>query len=178
MTSPFKSLRPPAKSLPAGDKAISLVGPSGSGKTEIICKLLAYFEAQGLKVAVLKHTHKLDLGDTGKDTWRFAQAGARLVALAAPGLMQVTRYSAEEPPLATVLAALAPEADLILVEGYKKGPLPKVAVVGPELEDVLKDYSQVIALISATPLTSHLPVFTPQQTAKLGAFIKKYLGYD
>ncbi len=178
MTSPFKTSRPPAKSLAAGDKAISLVGPSGSGKTELICKLLAWFEAQGLKVAVLKHTHKVDLGDKGKDTWRFAQAGARLVALTAPGLLQVIRYSAEDPPLATVLAALAPQADLILVEGYKRSPLPKVAVVGPELAEVLTDYSQVIALVSASPLTSHLPVFNPHQTAELGAFLKKYLGYE
>ncbi|MDP3182706.1 MAG: molybdopterin-guanine dinucleotide biosynthesis protein B [Desulfobaccales bacterium] len=178
MTSPADPSRPPAKSLAAGDKAISLVGPSGSGKTELICRLLPWFEAQGLKVAVLKHTHKVDLGDKGKDTWRFAQAGARLVALAGPGLLQITQYAPEDPPLATVLAALAPQADLILVEGYKKSPLPKVAVVGPELENLLTDHSQVIALVSSEPVTSHLPVFHPHQTAELGAFIKKYLGYE
>lgn len=178
MTSPADSSRPPAKSLTAGDKALTFVGPSGSGKTELICRLLPWFEAQGLKVAVLKHSHKRNLGEAGKDTRRFAQAGARLVALAAPGLLQVTRYSSEDPPLPTVLAALAQDADLILVEGYKGSPLPKVALVAPAWETLLPDSSQVIALVSAEPVDSPLPVFHPQQIAELGAFIKKYLGFD
>jgi molybdopterin-guanine dinucleotide biosynthesis protein MobB len=154
------------------------VGPSGSGKTELICRLLPWFKAQGLKVAVLKHTHKQNLGEAGKDTGRFAKAGARLVALAGPGVLQITRYSSEDPHLKAVLAALAPEADLILVEGYKGSSLPKVALVGPGVENVLPDFSQVIALISTEPTDSPLPVFHPQQIGELGAFLKKYLGYD
>ena len=177
MTSPSDSWRPPAISA-AGSKAISFVGPSGSGKTALICRLVPWFKAQGLEVAVLKHTHKQYLGEARKDTGRFAQAGARLVDLAGPGGLQITRYSSADPPLETVLAALAPEADLILVEGYKGSSLPKVALVGPGVEDVLPDLSQVIALISTEPIDSPLPVFNPQQTAELGAFLKKYLGYD
>ncbi len=176
MTSCSHLPRPPAKSQTAGFKAISFVGPSGSGKTELICRLLPWFEGQGLRVAVLKHTHKLILGDGGKDTGRYRQAGARLVALASPQLLQVTRYASQDPPLEAILTALAAEADLILVEGYKTGPLPKVAVAGPGLEEVLTDYSQVIALVSPGPATAPVPVFAPHQVAELGAFIKDYLG--
>ena len=79
-------------------KALSIVGFSGSGKTELICRLLDWLVRQGLKVAVLKHTHHHDPGDQGKDTWRFRQAGARVVALAAPGLLQVSHAFPEEPP--------------------------------------------------------------------------------
>ncbi|MCL4502808.1 MAG: molybdopterin-guanine dinucleotide biosynthesis protein B, partial [Deltaproteobacteria bacterium] len=107
-------------------KALSIVGFSGSGKTELICLLLDWLIRQGIRVAVLKHTHHLDPGDRGKDTWRFRQAGARAVALAAPGLLQVSRSFPEEPPLPMILESLSPEADLILVEGYKSGPLPKI----------------------------------------------------
>ena len=128
-------LRPhPALSMA---KALSIVGPSGSGKTELICRLLAWFERRGLRVAVLKHTHHRDLGDRGKDTWRFRQAGAALVALAAPGLLQVNRPFPAEPPLSEVLASLSPEVDLILVEGYKSGPLPKIVVLPPDLKRAL-----------------------------------------
>lgn len=158
------------------DKAIAIAGPSGSGKTQLICRLLEWFAAQGLKVAVMKHTHKLDLGDEGKDTWRYRQAGARLVALAAPGLMQLTRCLADEPPLGAVLAGLAPEVDLILVEGYKYGPLPKVALVQPESGQGLPDYPQIIALVSPEPVAATLPVFQPTQVAELGLFIRKFLG--
>jgi molybdopterin-guanine dinucleotide biosynthesis protein B len=178
LTCPSESLRFAAKSLDPRDKAIAIVGPSGSGKTELICRLLAWFENQGLRVAVLKHTHKLNLGDEGKDTWRYRQAGARLVALAAPGVMQITHYAPEEPPLSQMLAALAPEADLILVEGYKSSSLPKVAVVDPRSDNDFSEYPQVIALVSSNPLTSPLPVFQPQQWAELGTFLKKHLGCD
>ena len=152
------------------------MGPSGSGKTELICRLLEWFQAQGLKVAILKHSHKLNLGDESKDTGRYHQAGARIVALAAPGLLQVTRYLPEDPPLATVLDALAPGVDLILVEGYKTSPLPKVALVGLKLENILPNISHVIALVSSDPVDSPLPVFHPRQAAELCAFLMTYLG--
>jgi molybdopterin-guanine dinucleotide biosynthesis protein B len=157
-------------------KTIAIVGPHNSGKTQLICQLLGWFEAQGLKVAVLKHSHKIGLGDEGKDTWSYSQAGAQIVALTAPGLMQVTHYLLEDPPLATVLAAMSSEADLIMVEGYKSSSLPKIALVGSKLEKVLPDHSQVIALVSSDPLKSEVPVFHSRQVVSLGQFILEYLG--
>ncbi len=160
-------------------KTIAIVGPSGSGKTELICRLLDWFQGQALNVAVLKHSHKLGLGlgEKGKDTWRYSKHGATKVALAAPGLMQVTHYLSEDPPLAMVLSALSPGADLILVEGYKSSGLPKIALVGSKkLEKVLPDHSQVIALVSPDPLESEVPVFHPLQVGLLGRFILEYLG--
>ena len=156
-------------------KAVAIVGPSNSGKTELICRLVGWFQAQGLKVAVLKHSHHLHLGDTGKDTGRYRQAGARSVALAAPGFLQITRSLPADPTVEQVLAAWAPDADLILVEGYKSSSLPKIALVGSKLEKVLTDYSQVIALVSDEPGASPLPLFTPKQVAELGRFLQEFL---
>lgn len=158
------------------DKVISLVGPSGSGKTTLICRLLGWFGAQGLKVAVLKHSHKPGLGDDGKDTGKFRRAGARTVALAAPGLLQISSFLPHDPPLDAVLAAVAPDADLVLVEGYKTSSLPKIAMVGHDLEEVLPDFSRVIALVSSHPVESSLPGVEHRQVAELGLFIKEYLG--
>ncbi len=157
-------------------KAVSFVGPSGSGKTELVCRLSAWFQDRGLKVAVLKHTHKQSLGDEGKDTWRFRQAGVRLVALAAPGALQLTRVLPSEPQLAEILASLAPEADVILVEGYKRGPLPKVVLTGPAPEPENLDYPQTIALVSPGPVAARVPVFRPEQAAELGEFLINFLG--
>ncbi len=157
-------------------KTIAVVGPSNSGKTQLICRLLHWFQAQGLKVAALKHSHKIGLGGEGKDTWRYSKTGAQVVALTSPGFMQVTHYLSEDPPLAKILAALSPEADLILVEGYKSSSLPKIALVGSKLEKVLPDHSQVIALVSSDPLKSEVPVFHSRQVIPLGQFILEYLG--
>jgi molybdopterin-guanine dinucleotide biosynthesis protein MobB len=167
---------PPKAPEPAPrDKAIAIVGPSNSGKTELICRLLEWFAAQGLKVAVLKHSHKLHLGDEDKDTGRYRQAGGRLVALAAPGLLQITRSVLAEPPLAAILAELAPAADLILVEGYKTSDLPKVGLVAPEAVSSLPDYPRLVAWVSVLPLPTHLPVFHPGQVAEIGHFIRDQL---
>ena len=168
---------PAAPTFPRpGNKAISIVGSSNSGKTELICRLLEWFTNQGLRVAVLKHSHHQQLGDDGKDTWRYRQAGARLAALAAPGLLQITRSGPEEPSLPVILAELAPAADLILVEGYKTSDLPKVGLAPPEAAAKLPDYPHLIAWISARPLPTTLPVFNPRQVAEIGRFIQEQLG--
>lgn len=175
---PPPAAAPPKASLSAtGDKAIALVGPANSGKTELICRLLEWFTAQGLRAAVLKHSHHQHLGDDGKDTWRYRQAGGQLVALAAPGLLQITRSGPEEPPLPEILAELARDADLILVEGYKTSDLPKVGLVASEAAAAsLPDYPRLVAWVSALELSTDLPVFHPRQVAEIGRFIQDQLG--
>ncbi len=171
----------PGLSLPdnpaALPRALAIVGFANSGKTELICRLLPILAARGLKVAVLKHSHHgdPDLGERGKDTWRYRQAGAWAVALAAPGVLQVTRSFAGEPNLEEALAALAGEVDLILVEGYKTGPLPKVAVLRPEDGEEAPPYPNLIALVSDKPVASHLPVFQRDQVEGLGRWLYDYL---
>jgi molybdopterin-guanine dinucleotide biosynthesis protein B len=174
------SASPSAPSIPATSpapeaKAIAIVGPSNSGKTELICGLLKCFAAQNLKVAVLKHSHKQILGDENKDTGRYRAAGGRLVALAAPGLLQINHSSPGEPPLLAILSELAPEVDLILVEGYKTSDLPKIGVIGPVVPPVLPDFPYLVAWVSSTPLTTDLPVFHPRQVAEIGRFIQAQL---
>jgi len=158
------------------DKAIAIVGPSNSGKTELTCHLLKWFAAQDLKVAVIKHSHKQILGDENKDTGRYRAAGGRLVALAAPGLLQINRSFSGEPALAAILSQLAPEADLILVEGYKTSDLPKIGVVGPEAIPTLPAYPRQVAWVSPLRLATDLPVFHPGQVAEIGRFIQAQLG--
>ena len=161
------ALRPPA---------FAVVGTSNTGKTELICRLLEWMGQQGIRAAVLKHTHHQRIGDDGKDTGRYRQAGARLVALAAPGLLQITRSGAQEPPLEAILAELAPGADFILVEGYKTSDLPKVGLAPPDAAAPLPDYPRLLAWVSARPLPTRLPVFHPLQAAEIGRFILDQLG--
>jgi molybdopterin-guanine dinucleotide biosynthesis protein MobB len=171
---------PAAPATPASPalrpKALAIVGTSNSGKTELICRLLEWFAAQGLRAAVLKHSHHQHIGDDGKDTGRYRQAGARLVALAAPGLLQITRCRAEEPALDAVLAELAQAADLILVEGYKTSDLPKIGLAPPDAASKLPDYPGLVAWVSNRPLSTRLPVFHPLQAEAIGRFIQDQLG--
>ena len=153
------------------------MGPSNSGKTELICALLKWFAARRLKAAVLKHSHKQIRGDATKDTGRYRAAGGQLVALAAPGLLQINRAFDGEPDLIAILSQLAPDVDVILVEGYKTSDLPKIGVLGPAASSPLPDYPGVVAWISPTAPTTTLPVFQPSQVGEIGRFIQTQLGF-
>lgn len=166
----------PQEGAKAG-RVISLVGPANSGKTWLICRLVEHFRAQGLKVAVLKHSHKPGLAQA-PEVRRHREAGARTVALAGPHLLHLNRSYPGEPPLAEILRLLAPAVDLVLVEGYKSGDLPQIALAGPGLDEVLPDRSRVVALVSPAPLDAAVPVFKPEEVAELARFIQAFLAQD
>jgi molybdopterin-guanine dinucleotide biosynthesis protein MobB len=151
-----------------------LVGPSGSGKTELICRLLAYWQSRDLRVAVVKHSHKQPaLDQPGKDTWRFRQCGARAVALVTPRVGQIIQTWEDEPPLLSILESLPPPLDLILVEGYKTGPLPKLVIVPLECSlDELQAYPQILGYISDQSLDTDLPVWRRDQITDIADFIQ------
>lgn len=108
--------------------AVSVVGPSDAGKTRLVAGLVEAFAAMGLKVAAVKHAaHGFEVGERpGSDSARYPGPATGVVG---PGGFYWRE--AAEPGLDAVMAwAAARELDLLLVEGYKAGPLPKVAV-GP-----------------------------------------------
>ena len=162
-----------ASEIPAN--VISLVGPSGSGKTELISRLLEWFTARGLKVAVLKHSHKTSVAES-ESARLYRQAGVRAFAQAGPHLVQITRYDEGEPDLPEILAVLSPQTDLVIVEGYKQSPLPKIVLRDPGLENLTLERSRVIALVSREGSGSPVPVFNPDETEKIGLFILSFLG--
>lgn len=157
---------PPAAQPP---KTVAVVGFANCGKTTLICRLLGLARQRGWRVAAVKHSHHIITVDQpGKDTWRFREAGAQAVALAAPGLLQVTHSWPGDPPLAAVLAALPGDLDLVLVEGYKTGPLPKLAFVPPgDRQAPLPEDERLIAYISEAALATAKPVFSRDQAAEI-----------
>jgi len=118
----------------AGRKVFGIAGYSGSGKTTLLELLIPCFTRRGLKVAVIKHAHHgFDIDRPGKDSYRHREAGASEVLLtcnARWALMHEVRDEAE-PTLAELLGHLSP-CDLVLVEGFKQEPIPKVEVYRPE----------------------------------------------
>jgi len=110
-------------------KLLGLTGWSGSGKTTLLTALLPRFAARGLSVSTIKHVHHdFDLDQPGKDSWRHRQAGAREVLIAGTARWALLHEVAgPEPELAELVGKLAP-VDLVLVEGFRSSPHPKIAV--------------------------------------------------
>ncbi len=111
-------------------RIIGITGWSGAGKTTLILKLIPLFTQRGLKVSTLKHAHHaFDVDHPGKDSFEHRRAGATEVLIASGNrfaLMHELRGS-PEPPLETLLGKLS-SVDLVLVEGYKRAPHPKIEV--------------------------------------------------
>jgi molybdopterin-guanine dinucleotide biosynthesis protein B len=135
-------------------RIIGLAGWQGSGKTTLLAKVIPRLVARGRTVSTVKHAHDgFDIDQPGKDSHTHRMAGATEV------LMHELR-GALELPLRALLARLAP-VDLVIVEGYKREPHPKLEVhrasVGKPL--IYPNDSWIVAVASDGPLPgTELPV--------------------
>ena len=137
-------------------RIIGLAGWSGAGKTTLVAKLIPGILARGLRVSTLKHAHHaFDVDQPGKDSYQHRMAGATEVLVCSQNrfaLMHELR-GAPEPTLPELLAKLSP-VDLVIIEGYKRDPHPKLevfrAVNGKPL--IHPDDPHVVAIASDVPL--------------------------
>ena len=91
-------------------KIFGLVGRSGSGKTSLMVRLLPAIRRRGLTVSTIKHAHHgFDLDQSGKDSFRHREAGAKEVMLVADARWALMHEigDAGEPPLEDLLRRMA-----------------------------------------------------------------------
>ena len=144
-------------------RIIGLAGWSGSGKTTLLARVIPRIVARGLKVSTLKHAHHaFDVDQPGKDSHAHRMAGATEVLVgSANRWAQVHELRGEpEPTLGMLLGKLSP-VDLVLIEGYKREPHPKLevyrAAVGKPL--LHPDDPAIVAVASDEPLpAARVPV--------------------
>jgi len=150
-------------------------GFSGSGKTTLIERIIPLLVARGLRVALVKHAHHdFDIDQPGKDSHRHRAAGAGEVLVSGGkrwALMHELRSEAE-PGLADLLAHLSP-CDLVLVEGFKHDPLPKLEVHRPALGHALLSASDpyIVGIASDAPVASPLPQVDLNDPAAVADFV-------
>ena len=144
-------------------RIIGIAGWSGAGKTTLLAKLIPRLIDRGVRVSTVKHAHHgFDVDQPGKDSHTHRMAGATEVVIGSArrfALMHELR-GAPEPPLNELLTRLAP-VDLVIVEGYKTQPHPKLEVhrasVGKPL--IYPNDSWIVAVASDAPLPgTELPV--------------------
>ncbi|HHY28984.1 MAG TPA: molybdopterin-guanine dinucleotide biosynthesis protein B [Desulfitobacterium dehalogenans] len=140
---------------------VSIVGQhSNSGKTTLLVKLLTEAKNRGWRVAAVKHdVHGFEMDKPGKDTWRFAQAGADVVAISSPEKMAIIEKVQEEQTLAQVLERIN-NVDIIFTEGYKHGNQPRIEVFRSEVhQELLSKPEQLIAIASDVQFELGVPCF-------------------
>lgn len=149
----------PERGRHAHTPVLTFVGKSGTGKTTFLERLIPELRSRGLRLAVVKHdAHQFEMDRPGKDTWRFSQAGADVVAISNARKVAIIEQPPQELTLNEVISRL-PEVDLILTEGYKSERNYKIELHRKELNrPLLTPEDELIGLITDEPM----PVSVPQ----------------
>jgi molybdopterin-guanine dinucleotide biosynthesis adapter protein len=139
---------------------VSIVGKSNSGKTTLIEKMIAELVRRGWRVATIKHNmHGFEIDHEGKDSWRHKHAGARTTVIASPHQVAVVEDVDGDYEIGALSDRYIRNVDVILVEGYKKNPYPKIEVFRASLkrERLCTTEDNLVALASDVPLDAGVP---------------------
>jgi len=158
-------------------KIFGIAGWKNSGKTGLAVRLVTELIARGYTVSTIKHAHHdFDIDKVGADSFRHRQAGAHEVTIVSGtrfAIMHELR-GAPEPTLDEVLARLAP-CDIVLIEGYKREPVPKIEARRLEAKnrEPLAPADPHIAAIAADHAVTDatLPVFDLDDTQAIADFM-------
>ena len=151
-----------------------ITGWKNAGKTTLTERLVAEFVRRGWRIATIKHAHHaVDIDQPGTDSWRHRAAGASEVALVGGRRYALMREQAE-PTLAEVLPRLAP-ADLVLIEGFKGDPHPKIEVRADNTRPMDVAAHNIVAIAAdQRPPAGTLPWFARNDVAAIADFIAAY----
>lgn len=156
-------------------KVFGFAATSGVGKTTLMERLIPLLVARGLRVSVIKHAHHgFDIDRPGKDSYRHREAGATEVLVSSGTRWALTHElrNAPEPSLAELMARLSP-CDIVLIEGFKREPVPRIEVhreaAGAPL--LYPHDPHIVAIASDVPLQAPLPVFGLDDPVGLAEFM-------
>lgn len=157
---------------------LGIVGWSGSGKTTLLTGLLTQLRAIGLRVSTVKHAHSgFDMDRPGKDTYRHREAGAHEVLVATANRWALLHEVAgSEPRLPDLLERMDP-VDLVLVEGFKSHPYPKLEVHRPSLgkPPIWPDQPDVIAVAADAPIACDRAVLPLNDIGAVAGWLQRHL---
>jgi molybdopterin-guanine dinucleotide biosynthesis protein B len=150
-----------------------VAGSSGSGKTHIIELLITELAKRGLKVAAVKHSsHMPEFDIKGKDTYKYRKSGASRIMIFSPHGMMMYDDSEQTPQ--EIAEKAGKGMDIVLLEGYKKGPFPKIEVYNPSVREIplCREFKGgFIGIVSDTDPGVDIPRFGFSDVAKLADFI-------
>ena len=132
--------------------AAAFTGPSNSGKTTAIVKVAEVLKER-YKLAIVKHdpSDKGSFDKEGKDSWKFTQTGAEVVVTSPT---RTTYFSQQHRDIEGIIQMLGP-FDILIVEGLKTLPLPRIAVFRNSLDESYFEVSDALAIDSSIDLNGY-----------------------
>ena len=156
---------------------VSIVGKSKAGKTTLVERLVAELKGRGYRVATVKHsTHSFEMDHQGKDSWRHTQAGSDAVVISSPKKLALIRAQDHDATIEEILGLIGPEYDIVITEGFKKGPAPKIEVHRRGLEGgLICSPEELLAIVTDEPLQAGVLRFSPQDVEAIADLIEQRL---
>ncbi|MBO3760710.1 molybdopterin-guanine dinucleotide biosynthesis protein B [Ciceribacter sp. L1K22] len=163
-------------------RVFGIAGWKNSGKTGLATRLVEEFTRRGYRISTIKHAHHdFDIDKVGADSWRHRHAGAHEVVI-----VSGTRYAimhelrgAPEPSFEEILGRIGP-CDLVLIEGYKREPVPKIEarrLEAAKREPLAPTDPHIVAIAADHAVTNtDLPVFDLDDTVAVADFIARITG--
>ena len=163
-------------------RVFGVTGWKNSGKTTLVEALVRELTGRGRKVATVKHAHHdFDIDKGGTDSFRHRRAGAKEVAIVSDRRWALMHELGEEgePTLEEILSRLSP-ADLVLVEGYKRGTHRKIETRRIEAKDgspLTATDPHIAAIAADYPVAGEsIPVFRLDDISGIADFIERETG--
>ncbi|MGB2698400.1 MAG: molybdopterin-guanine dinucleotide biosynthesis protein B [Candidatus Zixiibacteriota bacterium] len=156
-----------------------VVGRKKRGKTSLVERLVPEFKRRGYKVGSIKYTtldHQFDT--PGKDSFRHAQAGAETTLILSPKGIALFSSDLRKKSPDELFQLFFKGYDLIIGEGFKNSPYPKVEVLdsSKDVEPLCSENENLIALICDKTIDFYAPVFSLDQIKPLVDFLEKEIG--
>jgi molybdopterin-guanine dinucleotide biosynthesis protein B len=117
--------------------------------------------------------HGFDIDHPGKDTYRHAEAGADAVVIASPHKFAMIRQVEKDIAFEDILSMLGHDYDIIVTEGYKRGPFPKIEVSRMECStELLSSEDELIAIVTDNKFDIDRPHFELDDAAGVADIIE------
>jgi molybdopterin-guanine dinucleotide biosynthesis adapter protein len=158
---------------------LSITGCGKCGKTTLVERLVTELTRRGYVIGTLKHdVHGFAMDHEGKDTWRHKQAGARAVAIIGPDQVAVIRSTPAREFLIDDAIELLGPVDLVITEGFKRAPFPKIEIFSSVRNEgtlLCGQDPQLLAVAGDIPVETDLPVFDWNDVAAIADFVEARL---
>ena len=156
-------------------RIFGLAGWSGSGKTTLMAALIPELTSRGLSVSTIKHAHhNFDIDQPGKDSWVHRQAGAAEVMVASARRWALMRELRDQPEasLDELIGRMSP-VDVLLVEGFKFHPHPKIEVYRADVGKPFlhPDDPHIVAVASDRVIPVPVPLLPLDEPTVIADFI-------
>jgi molybdopterin-guanine dinucleotide biosynthesis protein B len=153
---------------------ISFIGKSNSGKTTLLEKVISELNSRKYRIATIKHTAEEATLDTpGKDTWRHLRAGSKATAIGSDKRIVLIKPVKSKSTVEEMARLLGEDYDIIITEGFKKGPYPKIEVHRREVGPLLTGISNMVAIATNEPLDTDVRQFSIDDPASIADFIEE-----